>query len=350
MPLPSIISAVKGRALAAQRLREMAAVCRWRGNMDATRRTLSVCALLIVSALVVGCGVQSTSAPASTHVQSTATATAPTPQPTVDPALLARCAAQPAPIGDITQAGEVLLFKSKLALGYPAVQLPDQTPLKPLQVGTQVSGNALRTGVFPGAHPVNPGGIAGTTRTFDFVATICNGSASQSHTVQSVSVRIAALSPYSGKVNVWPGCDTAFSQQHPDVHTGGCGGGVETQEQFHALFPSGAQAGATVVAAQTGFSPPPDDPSIGPLPVHLAPGKGLSFLVSISIPDMVGTYSIGVGFQVDSAQTAFGQSADPMLFAPVAHTFTGSGCNTPAMLAQIPAATTPESYYICPQQ
>ena len=44
----------------------------------------------------------------------------------------------------------------------------------------------------------------------------------------------------------------------------------------------------------------------------------------------------------------FGPAADPYLAGPIAHSFTGAACNSPAMLAQIPPATTPETYYICP--
>jgi hypothetical protein len=253
------------------------------------------------------------------------------------------------PANAVTQAGDLLLFKPTEAFNYPAVRLSDATPLKPLQVDTQVSNNALRgTAQFAGATAVNPGSLTGATRTFSFVTSICNGSALATHVVQSVAVRVDTFTPFSGQLTVWPGCDIAFSQQNPNVHTGGCGGNVVTDEQVQAAFASGAQAGATAVATQVGVSPTPNHPSLTPLPFSITPGMGVGFRVYVSVPDMSGIYALSIGFQVDSAPAAFGPAADPDLAGAVAHTFTGAACNTSAMLAQIPPATTPATYYIWP--
>lgn len=319
--------------------------------MEAIRRTMSFLALLLLVALAATeCGVQTST---STGSDPTTTTIASTPSPTVDPnldpAFLARCGVSQAASSTETQAKDMLIAKPTAPLSYPSVQLPDQTPLKPLQVPTQNSNSALRSGPLSGTTPVNPGVLAGSTRRISFVASICNGSNSATHVVQSVSVNIASLTPYTGPLTVWQGCDTAFSRQHPNAYTGGCGGGVETEEQIQATFTSGAREGTSVVATQVGFSPPPDNPSLGPLPVSLAPDQSLSFLVTVSVPDMVGTYAFGISFQVDHPPAVGGYTADPFLAAPATHTFTGAACNTPAMLAQIPAATTPETYYICPQ-
>jgi hypothetical protein len=306
---------------------------------------------LLVGAVVVGCGSQAST---STGSDPTTTTIASTPSPTVDltldPAFLARCGISQAASSTETQAKDMLIAKPTAPMSYPSVQLPDQTPLKPLQVPVQNSNNALKSGQFSGTTPANPGVLDGSTRRISFVSSICNGSISATHVVQSVSVIIVSLTPYTGQITVWPGCDGAFSRQHPNnAHSGGCGGGVATQEQVQATFPSGAREGTSVVATQVGFSPPPDNPSLGPLPVSLAPGQTLSFMVTVSVPDMVGAYAFGIGFQVDHPPAVGGYTADPFLAAPVAHTFTGATCNTPSMLAQIPPATTPETYYICPQ-
>lgn len=322
--------------------------------MEATRRAPALLALLVVATIVGGCGRQtSISAAQAPTVTSIISTSAPTPQPTldptIDPAFLARCGLSHAAQNTLAQAKDMVLVKPTLPLGYPAVQLPDQTPLKPLQVPVQNSNNALRSGQFPGATPANPGALTGSTRSVAFVASICNGSASATHVVQSVSVSIVSLTPYTRQLTVWSRCDTAFSRQNPNVQTGGCGGGMQTDEQMAATFPLGARQGTTVVATQTGFTSTPNNASIGPLPVSLAPGKTLSFWVVVSVPDMAGTYAFGIGFQVDHPPAVGGWTADPFLAAPVAHTFTGAACNTSAMLAQIPPATTPETYYICPQ-
>lgn len=320
--------------------------------MQAIRRTPTRLALLLLVTLIAaGCGRQ-TSTPGSTVQALTASmASTPTPttQPGVDSSALARCGLSQVAPNTVTPAKDMLIAKPTAPLNYPSVQLPDQTPLKPLQVAAQNSNSALQSGQSAGATAVNPGVLTGATRSILFVATICNGSTSATHVIQSVSVNIASLTPYTGQVNVWPGCDAAFSRQHPNAHTGGCGGGVETEEQVQATFPSGAREGTTVVATQVSFSAPPDNPSLGPLPVSLAPGKALSFSVRVSVPDMEGAYAFGISFQVDHPPAVGGYTADPLLAATVAHTFTGAACNTPSMLAQIPAATTPETYYICPQ-
>lgn len=320
--------------------------------MKAIRRATTVLALLLVVAVAAGCGARTSAPPTTARIStatatSTATTTATTtpPSPTVAPVSPAPCKSQPTPAGSVIQAGDILISKPDEPLDDPAVRLPDQTPLKPLQVDTQVSNNALRC---TGATAVNPGGLTGSTRTVGFVTSIVNGSASATHVVQSVWVRIDTLTPYSGQLNAWTGCDLAFSRQQPYAHTGGCGGSVLTNEQVKATFPSGAQAGATAVASQVGFDSMPNTPSPGPLPVRITPGMALSFRVYVSVPDMAGTYAFSIGFQVDSAPAAFGPSADAFLAAPVAHTFTGAACDTLAMQAQIPPATTPETFYVCP--
>jgi hypothetical protein len=305
-------------------------------------------ALVLIVAVTAGCGGHPSSFLATAQAP-TATPTTADPSPTVDPAFLAQCHAQNVPANAVIQSGDLLIFKPTDAFNDPAVRLPDQTPLKPLHVDTQVSNNALRgTPQFAEATAVNPGALTGSTRSFAFVTSICNGSASATHAVQSVSVRIDTLAPFSGQLNVWPGCDQAFSRQHPNVGTGGCGGGMASDEQVKAEFSSGAQAGATATAKQVGSSATSNNPPLGPMPFQISSGRTVYFWVSVSVPDMVGTYAFSVGFQVDGAPTGFGPVADPYLAGSVAHTFTGAACNAPAMLAQIPPATTPETYYICP--
>jgi hypothetical protein len=317
--------------------------------MEATRRTGAVLALVVICAAVAGCGASpSTSSRASATATATALSSA-TSQPTVDPAALTRCPDQQETPSDVYQAGDFLISKPLSSLTGPAVRLPDQTPLKPLQVPLPVSNNALGPGQFAGAALANPGILSGSTRQIAFVALLCNDSASQAHVLQSVSVRIADFAPFPGQILAWPYCDMAFSRQHPNVYTGGCGGGYATEEQVQATFASGAQTGTTVLATQTGY----DDASPGvdatPLPLTIAAGKGIAVEVVVAMPDMQGTYTFSIGFQIDGAPTTYGPPTDTLIAAPVAHTFTGASCNTSTMLAQIPPATTPETYYICPQ-
>lgn len=246
----------------------------------------------------------------------------------------------------VTQADDFLISQPQLdGLLYAPVELPDATPLKPLQVSVHISNLALRSGgaQFATAHAANPGGANGSPYKFDFDVYLCNSSASATHVVQSVAVRIAALTPYTGQLNVWPGCDSAY----PHAMSGGCGGDKVPDELANVEFAPGATQGATMVTTESGTH-------VGgePLPAHLAPGQKLFFSVGITLPvapEAPAAYTFAIGFQTDGASTAtFGQPASPVLFAPVAHTFTGTACNTPSMLAQIPPATTPETYHICP--
>lgn len=317
--------------------------------MVVARQTVSVLMILAMGTIIIGCGSQTpTAKPPSVLHTSTPTATitpAPTVQPTAD---LARCFKQQASQANVTQAGDVLIAQPVAPQGYPAVQLPDQTQLKPVQVPVQNSNNVFRSGLSPDAKPANPGSLNGSTRQVGFEVDVCNGAVSQAHVVQSFSVRIATLTPYSGQISVWPSCDGAFSRLHPTPSSGGCGGGFASDEQLQATFASGTTEGTTVVATQTGFSPTSPDAALGPLPAKLAPGKTMTTLVVVNIPEVAGTYAIAFGVAVDSAAPVYTTPATAFLIAPVAHTFTGSACTVPSMAAQIPAATTPETYYICP--
>jgi hypothetical protein len=309
----------------------------------------AVLALVVICAVVASCGASPSTSSRTSATATKTNAATPMSRPTVDPTALASCSDQQSTPNDLIQVGDFLISKPLASLTGPAVRLPDQTPLKPLQVPLQVSNNALNSGQAAGATLVNPGILIGSTRQVVFVALLCNGSASQSHVLQSVSVHIAGFTPFSGQIITWPYCDQAFSRQQPDVHTGGCGGGYATEEQVQATFASGAQAGATVVAAQTGYDDASPNEGVTPLPLTIAAGKGIAVEVVVAMPDMQGTYTFSVGFQLDGASAAYGPPTDALFAAPVAHTFTGTACTAPAMLAQIPAATTPETYYICPE-
>ena len=148
--------------------------------MRIASRVYPVLILVALAGLLTACG--STSSPgaalAATAVP-TATATAAdtpaaTPLPTVDAASLPSSCTD-IPYGNTTkwlplvQYGDLVLSQAAPGLWYPAYQLPDGVPLKPLQVPS-ATGNPN-----PGTPPTNPSG--------EYVLSVCNVSASQRHTV-----------------------------------------------------------------------------------------------------------------------------------------------------------------------
>lgn len=240
---------------------------------------------ILAGMLLVGCGspaaTQSTlrsSNTATAVLPPTPTATqAATPLPTADPAqAAAACRWNQGLSSGAVHAGDLFISRISLGLANPAVMLPDGTPLKPLQVQTAVSSNAWASGSFtPQPAMVNP---ALKEQLGSFDVSICNGSPTQSHVVQGTSIRIDTLTPYSGQLNAWKSCDSAYSRQQPNG--GGCGGGYVGEEYLHATFASGATAGAMVTAVQTNVGAVPGNH--GPLPVTLAHGSTLELSTGLT--------------------------------------------------------------------
>jgi hypothetical protein len=72
------------------------------------------------------------------------------------------------------------------------------------------------------------------------------------------------------------------------------------------------------------------------------------FLIAVDGLTSHGTYALSFGVSIDGATlTTLVPSDGPFLIAPAAKVWTGTACQTPAMLAQIPAATQ-DTYYVCP--
>jgi hypothetical protein len=178
---------------------------------------------------------------------------------------------------------------------------------------------------------------------------LCNHSTSQTHSVTSVSIRIDLVVPYTGQLSEWPGCTHAYTRsQLPGAV--GCGNPLD--DYLQASFPAHPTVGSIAMATQVstsysginGYPPPP----LSPMPVALAPGQGLIIAVDPVIPGAAATYTFTLGVAVDTAAAAFVSPAPPVLLAPVAHDFTGNACQTAAMQAQIPTATTQVVFYVCP--
>src|SRR5262249_47572984 len=175
----------------------------------------------------------------------------------------------------------------------------------------------------------------------------------RTHVVTSLSVRIDNLIPYIGKLNEWPACSgNAYSRSGSS--NGGCGGGDPRNENLKATFPAGASASNAGTASDYrassvtpsrifGFEPV----KLGPLPLALAPGDGWVLNVVLTLPGASGTYTLSLGISLDGGAPVY-HPVSAILLAPIAHAWTGPACLVPSMQSQIPPATNPPTFYICP--
>jgi hypothetical protein len=306
-------------------------------------RRILAAAIVALVALLAGCGANTPPA----LVGPTAT-TVPSRLPTVNPTAAEACGIQLSKAGSYARVGDLVIGRATLgALSYPSVMLPDGTALKPVQVTTQVSNNVWSIGgplaSLPPANPYLQGNGAG----YEFA--VCNASSSTHHTIQALSARILELTPYTGQLEMWKQCDSAYSRQQPGGG-GGCGGMGFYDETMKVSFPSGAGQGATATAQQLSSGVADGGPSkVGPLPYTLAPGQTITINVQMTPLTTPGTYLFAFGLTVDGVAPTYVPGLQSAIHAPVAHAFTGAACQQPSMASQIPPATTPPSYYICPE-
>lgn len=301
------------------------------------RWTVSL-ALLIVVALLSGCGSSGVVEGKSANAHAS-----PSPTPTLTP--IATWTPRPTPtatvFGSPCNAGDFGvnattavkygdLLVSALAFqgpSYPGYQLPDNLPLAPYKVVGNIS---------EGKPLSNPGGG------FSFM--ICNTSTSHTHIIHRVTMKLATFASYSGQLNEVRACTPAYSRQ--GMSGGGCGGASAYDMSLQVGFPPSASVGMEVDAQPQDAS----GPTGGDLGITLVPGRGASILLSSTLPTTPGTMTFSGGIAVDSQPLSYPAPTSPgALYAPVAHKWTGDACTTSAMQSQIPPATTPPTYYICPQ-
>jgi hypothetical protein len=310
----------------------------------ASSRIPSLC-ILILTALLAACGQATTGRAATTPAPTLVpTATpAPTAIPTVNLTAGQPCAPGPHDTHTYYQLGDLVVRQVSFGLAYPSQQIPDGTPLAPLKLTNNVVNNE-----FPGSPAVNPH-LQEPGGGFGFA--VCNASATQSHVLQSVSVKIQSATPYTGQLSSWQFCDGDYARPGP-AFFGGCGGGYAGDEYLHAGFAADAGAGASVVVAQTGTGVTSlfGDQKAPPLPLTLPFGKFVEINVGLTAPTAAATYVFSFAVTVDGAAPVYFSDSQPTLLAPVAHKWTGPACEKSAMLAQIPTTVTnPPTRYICPE-
>jgi hypothetical protein len=229
------------------------------------------------------------------------------------------------------------------ALAYSGIKLPDDTPLKPFEF-TSVSDSRFSSEL--NGPKINP-----DFRSAGIYFEMCNTSTTTSHRLDSISMRISSLTPYTGQLNEWPACTAFYTRSAP--HPVGCGGGEGPgDEDMLATFPPGSQAGAVVQLTQVSWDSSRlygiEPAQMGPLPITLGPGEGLMIRSNLAISGTSGTYGFTFGLAFDGSAPAFVSPMPPIFLAPIAHTWSGDACKTAAMQAQIPPDTNPPTYYLCP--
>ena len=305
------------------------------------RKNLPVFIIMALCTLLAACGTPSVSGGGHLDGATLATPTA-TSLPTATPApqiatppTSGPCAAFASHGGTYVQIGDLIVTAPGFGIDYPAKMLPDGTPLKPLQLASQEPAQD-----FTSSPPTNPSMRDGGG---GYAISMCNTSQNQSHTINSVTVTVASFTPYTGQLSSWQFCDGNYSRANGAFY-GGCGGGIAFDEALHATFAASATTGASATATQVATGE-----GAGPLPVSLAPGKTLDIVIGLTVPTAPGQYAFALSLAQDSAAPALVGTTQAALFAPIAHKWTGQACTTPAMLAQIPTATSPVTYWICPQ-
>jgi hypothetical protein len=305
------------------------------------------CIVLLVILALAQAACASPSGTASTSTTST-TGTSATPTPfAITPAATSTPEATATPQGyqpcgsymgsqtGATRIGDLYLTSAGAYSDATLYQLPDGTVLKPLAVPQRSS-----TGAFAGW----PASLLGVSA---IIAGVCNSSATASHTIQGVRLKLNAFAPYSGSLNQWDYCDGYYTRPQGAQYNNCDRGGPPQDESFQASFAAGAPVGAVANAAQTAAIGPQDG-GLGPLPVKLPPGRILFMYVTFTAPTAPGVYTFALSITADNFALPF-RAAAPALLAPVAHTWTGHACTAPGMLSQIPASASASTHYICPK-
>jgi len=309
--------------------------------MFGTRRRSAVAAVAALLAVALaGCG----------GAGAASTGTGGTPQATATPAPTATATALPTvnlPAachnmndGPYVRVGDLVASSVTSAFVNNADQIPQGTPNQPLTIST----NGQIPNINPSAAPIGSSGQG------YMVFSVCNGSASQAVSLQSVQARVASFTPFSGALAGWNGCkDGFYDANQQSASNGGCGGGYLANEYMQVTFPSGAGVGdvASGKVTSTGSAQPGDPNPYPALQLSIAPGQVVSLAVTVTVPTTPGTYTLAFGLTIGSASPVYFATTSPSLYAPITQAWSGQNCMTPAMQSQIPTSATSGPLYIC---
>ncbi len=208
---------------------------------------------------------------------------------------------------------------------YPSALMPNNAPSAPYQV--PLTASELQVGAFHPNPPVNPQLASG------YVIQICDRTGA-AHALTGMSVRIASFTPRGGAVTAWHICQDGPYDAATRQTTPGCGGGFAGARLTATLSSDSAGASASVTGAAW--------------PVTIGPNQSIVIAVAVNGLSAQGVYTLSFGVSVDgAAPVALAPSDGSFLMAPSATVWTGTACETSAMLAQIPASSQ-DAYYVCP--
>ena len=231
------------------------------------------------------------------------------------------------------QVGDLLIDEPSVLYGFNAdYMLPDGLPAKPLAVKIQDNGAFTLGSPLTSRTVVQPNG---------FVITVCNTSATRTHSLTAFGVTLVSLTPYTGSLNALNGC--AYLYGSPNGVGGECASGFSPDVELTASFPAGAGAPAVVSC----FSECSQSPGSS---VELSPGKSVTISFEIHPPtaSAIAVYRLGLG--VDGAAITYptALTTQPSTTASVARHWSGQNCETSQMQAQLPTPLPANTFYACP--
>jgi hypothetical protein len=237
------------------------------------------------------------------------------------------------PLYEMVDGLKVSIPQRWASLDFQSELMPNNLPTAPYKVPLTAT-QAQDITTFHPNPPVNPSLDTG------YAVEVCNVT-SASQTVTSLSVTITSFTPSSGPVTVWHLCQDGPYDTATKSNVGGCGGSAGITDSLAATLPGDRTgASAPAIANANGGGPTP--------PFAIDPNQSIVFLIAVDGLTSQGTYSLSFGLSIDgSAPTTLAPSDGAFLIAPAAIIWTGTACQTPAMLAQIPAASQ-DTYYVCP--
>ena len=315
----------------------------------ARRRSVIATVAALLALALAGCGGGGASAPtgdappqATASATTAATATvAPAPTATQLPTVNLPASCHNMNAGPYTQVGALIVSSVDSHFVNVAEQIPQGAPNQPLKI----SSNGQLPNLNPGATPLAANGQG------LIVFSVCNGSASQAVALQSVTVRIASFTPYSGALAGWNVCkDGYYDANQQAANSGGCGGGYLANEYLQATFASGAGVGDSTTGKMISSAPAqPGDPDPYPaLPLSIAPGHVVALAVAVAVPNTPGTYTLAFGLSIGSASPAYFETTSASLYAPITQEWSGQNCTAASMKSQIPEPAPQGTLYICP--
>jgi hypothetical protein len=295
------------------------------------RREWVTAILLVVLALAMaGCG-----GPSSVAQHS------PTPTPTLAPTATTRPAAAPTPTGIpcgqlidannpvVARVGDLQFTRPILLAIDPLRQLPDSLSNQPYAVN---AGTDTRN-YLESFAPVN-------VHMYEYA--LCNNSATTSHTVGQFTVKLNAFTADANTINTSHYCIHVYSRQGMLDHTG-CGGAFAggTVNLTASFASTGAEGTVQPALDHSGQQVPP---------LMIQPGYAITVTIDVTPSTVMGTSIYRFGVSVDGAAPVYpATDSAAVVNATTLRQWDGDACQTSAMQALIPPATTPPTYYVCPQ-